>query len=83
MSKIRDTIYVNVEYSDEDQDYGPVYVASCDELALVTDGQTFEELLENLREAITVSLEDTDTITEFSLVPHPQVVILIRLPVVV
>jgi predicted RNase H-like HicB family nuclease len=79
MNEIRDTIRVNVEYSTDDEEYGPVYVASCDELSLVTDGRTFEELLRNLREAIGVCLEDTDTVAEFNLVPNPQVILVMKL----
>jgi predicted RNase H-like HicB family nuclease len=65
MGEVNDTIHVNVEYysgEDEDDEGVPYYVASCEEIALVTDGETFEELLANLREAINLHLEDTDTV---------------------
>ncbi len=80
MSQPRDTLYINVRYDTEDEEYGPVYIATNDDLPLVTDGQTFEELLENLKEAIAVCLEDTDTVAEFNLVPNPHVVIVMKLP---
>jgi predicted RNase H-like HicB family nuclease len=41
----------------QDDDYGTLYVATNDELGLVTDGQTFEELLDNLREAVALYYE--------------------------
>ncbi len=80
MSQISNTLHIEVEYNTEDVEYGPVYIATCDALSLVTDGQTFEELLANLREAIAVSLEDTDTIAELNLTPNPQILITMRLP---
>jgi len=57
MENLRDTIVVNVEYDITDEEYGPVYVASNDELSLVTDGQTFEKLLKNLKEALSLIKE--------------------------
>ncbi len=80
MSEIQDTLYINVQYSTEDEDYGPVYVASCELLGLTTDGRTFDELIENLHEAIVVSLEGVDTIAELSLTPNPKVVISLEMP---
>ena len=80
MSDVRNTLVVQVEYSTEDEDYGPVYVATCDDIGLVTDGRTFEELLANLREALAVCLEDTDTVTEFNLRPNPRVILTMLLP---
>jgi len=80
MSEIRDKIHVNVEYSTEDEEYGPVYVATCEEIALVTDGRTFEELLVNLREAVSLHLEDVDTVAAFNLTANPALVIKLELP---
>ncbi len=34
------------------------YVASADSLAIITQGKTFEDLLNNIREAIEISLDD-------------------------
>jgi len=63
MVEVNDTIHINVEYysgEDEDDEGAPYYVASCEEIALVTDGETFEELLTNLREAIDLHLQNTE-----------------------
>jgi hypothetical protein len=79
MSGLNDTLNINVEYY-FDELYGPTYVATNDTLSLVTDGHTFEELLKNLKEAIAVCLEDTDTSAEFGLVSTPHVVITMQLP---
>ena len=79
MSELRDTIYINVEYNTEDEEYGPMYIASNDDLSLLTDGQTFEELLKNLKEAISLILED-DVRADFKLVPNPRVILVMPLP---
>jgi predicted RNase H-like HicB family nuclease len=73
MSQVRDTVTVNVEYSTEDKEYGPVYVASCDDLMFTTDGKTFEELLENIRECLALSLRDTDSVAAFHIAADAQV----------
>jgi predicted RNase H-like HicB family nuclease len=78
--EIQDTLYINVEYSTEDEDYGPVYIATCGLLGLTTDGRTLDELIENLHEAIVVSLEGVDTISELGLTPNPKVVISLEMP---
>ncbi len=77
---LQDTIHVNVEYSREDEEYGPVYVASCQEIAVVTDGRTFDELLRNLREAIGLHLEGVDPAAAYNLSPNPRVMIIMELP---
>src|SRR5438874_4591188 len=79
MADLRDTIYVTVEYFSAEEDRDAYYVASSDELSLVTDGKTFEELLKNLREAISLLLED-DVRSDFNLVEKPRVVITMTLP---
>lgn len=73
MTQPRDTLTIDVEFNTEDQDYGPVYIASNDDIGLVTDGQTFEELRENLKEALDASLGDIDTIAAYNLVPNPRI----------
>ena len=78
--KLRDTIHVNVEYSTEDEEYGPVFVASCEEISVITDGQTMDELLKNIKEAISLHLEDVDTVKVFNLVSQPRIVITMELP---
>jgi predicted RNase H-like HicB family nuclease len=85
MSEVKDTLHILVEYftgqEEGEDDVGhPYYVASCDTIGLVTDGDTFEDLLANLREALDVCLEDTDTIAEFNVVPNPRVVLQMEMP---
>ncbi len=50
------------------------YVASCREIAAVTEGFTFERMLANLQEAVELYLEDEDP-TEFGLIPNPSLVL--------
>lgn len=76
MSEIRDTVHVHVAYNTEDSDYGPMYIATCEEISVVTDGKTLDELSRNVREAISLHLEDVDTVRVFNLVPHPRIVLL-------
>jgi predicted RNase H-like HicB family nuclease len=76
MDEVSNTIHVNVEYFDgrDEGDVGhPYYVASCVEIAAVTDGRTLDELLKNIREMIDTHLEDADTVAEFNLVPNPRI----------
>ena len=80
MSKPKDTLTISVEFSTEDEDYGPVYVATNDDIGLVTDGRTFDELLSNLRDALAACLDDTDTVAEFNLKQNPRVVLTMELP---
>ena len=77
MTPVRDTVTVNVEYNTEDEEYGPVYVASCDELMFTTDGKTFEELLDNVRECLALCLRDTDSVTAFNVTPDAQAIFLV------
>jgi predicted RNase H-like HicB family nuclease len=56
MSSVRETLEIKVEVTYDDE-FGTVYVATSDELGLVTDGQTFEELLDNLRKAVALYYE--------------------------
>jgi predicted RNase H-like HicB family nuclease len=58
-----------------DDEYRTVYVATNDELGLVTDGQTFEALLDNLREALELCLQDA---AELNLAHKPRVMITIQ-----
>ncbi len=54
------------------------YVAECLNLAVVTQGQTLDETVQNLREAILLHLEGED-MAELGLVPHPPVLISLEL----
>ncbi len=49
---------------------GPWYVAICPELDVASQGQTLEEAIGNLREAVQLYLETADP-TEFHLPSHP------------
>lgn len=50
------------------------YVAECLNLAVVTQGETLDETVRNLREAIQLHLEGED-MAELGLAPHPPVVV--------
>ena len=79
MGNMRDTIYVTVEHFEGDEHDAAYYVASSDELSLVTDGETFEALLKNLQEAVSLILEE-NVRPDFDLLPNPSLVIVMRLP---
>lgn len=73
MEKPADVLMIDVEYDTEDEDSGPVYIASNRLLHLVAEAPTFEALLETLPDAIAVCLEDTDTLARYNLVPNPRI----------
>jgi len=50
------------------------YVAECLNLAVVTQGKTLDETVQNLREAIQLHLEGEDLL-ELGLVPHSPVLV--------
>jgi len=50
------------------------YVAECLDLAVVTQGKTLDQTVENLREAIQLHLEGED-LEEMGLMPSPPVLI--------
>lgn len=54
------------------------YVAECLEIAVVTQGETLDETLANLQEAIALHLEGEDP-AEFGLVAHPSVLVTMEL----
>lgn len=63
MSEIKDTVYINIEYFDgqDEDDVGyPYYVASSDTLHFVTDGRTLEELAHNISECLLLCLDRTE-----------------------
>jgi predicted RNase H-like HicB family nuclease len=51
------------------------YIAECLELAVVTPGKTLDEVVENLRPALALHLEDED-IASLGLAQHPRVEII-------
>ncbi|MEK9166580.1 MAG: type II toxin-antitoxin system HicB family antitoxin [Patescibacteria group bacterium] len=56
------------------------YVAEGVDLPVVTQGKTFDELIENLKEAIDLQLEGEDA-ADFDLAPHPSVLLNMELSV--
>lgn len=54
------------------------YVAECLEIAVVTQGETLDETLANLQEAIALHLDGEDP-AEFGLVANPSVVVTMEL----
>ncbi len=83
MRKVHDLLHILIEYydgHDEGDDGNPYYVASCVEIAGVTDGKTWHELLQNIREMVAASLEGEDTIAVYNLAPNPRVIITMELP---
>lgn len=46
------------------------YIGECVEIAVVTQGETLDETVKNLQEAVALHLEDED-LSEMGLVPHP------------
>ncbi|MGB9612520.1 MAG: type II toxin-antitoxin system HicB family antitoxin [Bryobacteraceae bacterium] len=50
------------------------YVAECLNLAVVTQGKTLDETVQNLREAIQLHLAGED-LMELGLAPHPPVMV--------
>lgn len=54
------------------------YVAECVEIAVVTQGETLDETLANLREAVALHLEGEDPAT-FGLAPNPTVIVTMEL----
>ncbi len=80
--KIQDTIHVMVEFfaGQDEGDVGyPYYVASCQEIAATTDGQTLDELFKNIREVISLALEDENTVEVYNLKPNPRIVVTMEL----
>lgn len=54
------------------------YVAECVEIAVVTQGSSVDETLENLREAVALHLEGEDP-ADSGLVPHPAILVTMEL----
>jgi len=62
----RDTIHAVVQRDEA------AYVAECLELAVVTQGRTLDEVVENLRQALALHLEDED-MAALGLAEHPRI----------
>ena len=79
---VRDTLHIRVEYFDgqgEDEDGVPYYVASCEEIVAVTDGQTWHELMQNIADMLAASFEG-ENMAVYNLTPNPRIVISMELP---
>jgi len=54
------------------------YVAECLEIAVVTQGRTLDETMDNLREAVALHLENED-LADFDLAPNPSLLVTLEL----
>jgi predicted RNase H-like HicB family nuclease len=54
------------------------YVAECQEVAVITQGKTLDEVSRNLREAVALYLEDEDPI-QLGLVAKPSLIVTFEL----
>lgn len=50
------------------------YIAECMEISVVTQGETLDEVVNNLQEAVSLHLEGED-LAEFGLVSHPHILV--------
>ncbi len=50
------------------------YVAECVEIAVVTQGNTLDELMRNLKEAVVLHLEG-ENLSEFGLAQNPRLIV--------
>ena len=50
------------------------YVAECLEIGVVTQGRTFDETLDNLREAVALHL-DGENLEELGFAPNPTIIV--------
>ena len=55
------------------------FVASFSEIAAVTQGRTFDELVHNLREVVHLALED-ENLSDFGLLPNPSILMIYEIP---
>lgn len=79
-----DTLHIRVEYftgHEEEEDVGyPYYVAACEEIVAVTEGRTWRELMQNIREMLAAALEAEDTVAAYNVIPRPRIIITMELP---
>ncbi len=79
MPELNDTVMVTIEYytgKEEGFEYDhPYYVAHGDAIGLVTDGDTLDELMTHLQEALSLCLDDVDTVKEYQLKPNPRIIL--------
>lgn len=70
---LREKIHATVYPGDESG-----YVAECQEFAIVTQGNTLDEIMHNLSEAVALFLEDED-LNQLKIVAHPSIVVTFEL----
>ncbi len=70
---LRDTVHVVVTKD------GDTYVAECMELAVVTQGHSLDELVANVRDALSLHLEGEDA-SVFGVAAHPRMQLIYELP---
>ena len=54
------------------------YVAECLEISVVTQGETLDEVVQNLKEAVSLHLEDENP-AEFGLIENPSILVTFEL----
>lgn len=54
------------------------YVAECLEISVVTQGETLDEVVQNLKEAVSLHLED-ENLAEFGLIDNPSILVTFEL----
>ena len=57
---------------------GDYYVAECHEIAVVTQGKTLDQTIDNLKEAVALHLEGEDP-AEFDLIANPSLLVTLEL----
>jgi predicted RNase H-like HicB family nuclease len=50
------------------------YIAECLEISVVTQGETLDEVVQNLQEAVSLHLEDENP-AEFGLIENPSILV--------
>ena len=58
---------------------GKYFCARCIEVDVFTQGKTLDETLKNLKEAVSLHLENLP-LKEFNLAPHPSLLVMIEEP---
>lgn len=71
--KLRAVVHARIT---PDEDSG--YVATCEEIAVVTQGETLDEVTANLREAVALHFEGED-MAVLGFVPEPTIIVTLEL----
>lgn len=83
MADAKTLVQIRMEYfsgNEEGDDGTPYYVASSDDLLFTTQAETFEALLDNLRECLILCLRDTDSVAEYGVASDAHIRLLMDLP---